>query len=97
MPLFKMPKKKLTKKDTKGIVDLMTKSKDVKLIETKAINDSSFLLEVFPALITIEAYQELTKALVPIMRKHKIVRLQASCFKKWKDGEETMNGTANKV
>ena len=91
-------KNKITKKDTKGIVEIMVKPKELKLLASpKAINDSSFLLELFPPPTTIEAYQELTKLLVPIMRKYKIVRLQASCFKKWKDGEETMSGVANKT
>ena len=88
---------RLNKKDKQGIAEIMLHKEPKLIAPTKAINDSSFLLEVFPALTTKEAYQELTKLLVPIMRKYKIVRLQASNFKKWKDGEETMNGAVRAV
>lgn len=81
----------------KEIIDIMTRSKKPKLIAPiKSINDSSFLIETFPRML-MQDYQEIIKDLIPIMKKYKIMKLEASMFKKWMDGQETDMGAVNKI
>jgi len=94
----------IPERQSKELLDLMTKGKnpvkgsiDPKLIEqTKAINDTSFFIETFPKLL-LQDYDALIKELLPILKKHKLMKLEIYRFKKWMDGEETDAGVAQKT